>query len=124
MYTISENMNRKKAEALYRKYMAMAFDSQTKMDRISFESYYQQAEYYLHLMNNPNECLQAFRAAFKKSHPEKRITRHPNLKRTSDEGPLYERPDVPINEPAASKRREMAVPFRGNFLRHSWRGPQ
>ena len=94
MYTISESMNRKKAEALYHKYMAMAFESQTKRDRVLFESYYQQAEHYLYLMNHPDECLKVFRSSFKEPGSERRITRNPNFKRTSDAQMLHERPDL------------------------------
>jgi hypothetical protein len=112
-------MNRKKAEALYRKYMAMAFDCQTKMDRVLFESYYQQAEYYLHLMNNPDEALQAFRSTVRKTAPEKRLTRHHNFKTTSGAQTFHERPDVHMKESASPKRGETAVPFRGSFLRRN-----
>jgi len=119
MYTISENINRKKAEALYHKYMTMAFESQTKRDRVLFESYYQQAEHYLYLMNNPDECLKAFRSSFKEPGSEKRLTRHPNLKRISNEGRLYGRPGINMKEPALPKQRETAVPFRGSFLRRN-----
>eukprot|EP01099_Mayorella_cantabrigiensis_P002885 TRINITY_DN2301_c0_g1_i1.p1 TRINITY_DN2301_c0_g1~~TRINITY_DN2301_c0_g1_i1.p1 ORF type:complete len:117 (+),score=4.29 TRINITY_DN2301_c0_g1_i1:202-552(+) len=103
MYAISENINRKKAEALYHKYMAMAFESQTKRDRVLFESYYQQAEHYLYLMNHPDECLKAFRSSFKEPGSEKRMTRNPNLKRSSHGRQLYERPDVQMKKPASSK---------------------
>ena len=123
MHTTSENMNRKKAEALYHKYMAMAFDSQTKRDRVLFESYYQQAEHYLYLMNNPDECLKAFRSSFKEPHFKKQVIPRSSLKKTSDEGRLYERPSVHMKEPASLKG-EAAVPFRSNFLRRNQREPQ
>lgn len=119
MYTISESMNRKKAEALYHKYMAMAFESQTKRDRVLFESYYQQAEHYLYLMNHPDECLKAFRSSFKEPGSEKRMTRNPNLKRSSPGGQLYERPEVQMKEHASPKGGKTAVPFRGSFLRRN-----
>ena len=117
-----QSINRKNIEDLYHKYMTLAMESQKKGNRVLSESYYQQAEYYLHLMNNPEERLQAFRPVFKKSASGKKIICNPNLKKASGEEPLYEQPDTHMKESASLKRGGTVVPFRGSFLRRNRHG--
>jgi hypothetical protein len=52
-------MTREEAENLYRKYIYLALNSQTKRkDRDLFDIYYERAEYYLFIMNKLAEpCL-------------------------------------------------------------------
>ena len=117
-------INRKNIEDSYHKYMTLAMESQKKGNRVLSESYYQQAEYYLHLMNNPEERLQAFRPVFRKSSSGKKIICNPNLKKTSDEEPFYEQPDIQMQDPASPKRGGTVLPFRGSFLRRNRHGFQ
>ena len=77
----------------YRKFMTLALDAQKGGDGVLSQRYYQQAEYYLHLINNPDERLQVSHSSFKKPASGKKITRNPDI--------------------------HSVVPFRGSFLRRN-----
>ncbi|MCE3230766.1 MAG: hypothetical protein K0R76_17 [Alphaproteobacteria bacterium] len=65
---IGESINKKKAQDLYSTYITLALETRKKREnRILFESYYQRAEYYLHLMNDLNDGLSVTPARVAKS---------------------------------------------------------
>lgn len=115
---------RKKAEGLYQAYINMGVEAQKMEDRVLAESYYQQAEYYLHCMAEEEPFSLKSPAPTRKNMGGTNRKRLPVKKPPRSEASntqFYRKPHNARTEPHSPTQEATIIPFKTNYLRRKRR---